>query len=213
MRRVIMRSLIFVPFMISACATGDDLAAPSNVRDLLERGAPDLAVATAESAGTVSAARKSDGEWVPSLQDLAIQAGTVAVSAEADGTLVLDDVSLDIGTIEIPETVLGYPVQLTDIHIGLVAPVKCLAEWSALGDEAHCNATVDLSLDWSLVNHGSTSPLGSPDLPPVPVEIVVTGTGSSVHAELRVLAPGNLWDWAGLIRFDDLSLVVAADSN
>ncbi len=208
-----MRSLIFVPVLVSACATGDDLPPPSTVRDLLERGAPELAVATDASAGTVSAARKSDGEWVPSLQDLHIAAGTVDVSADADGALVLEDLSLDVGTIEIPDTVLGYPVQLTDIHIGLVAPAKCIAEWSGAGDEAHCDATVDLSLAWSLVNHGTTSPLGSPDLPPVPVEIVVTGSGSSVHAELRVHAPGTLWDWAGLIRFDDLSLIVAADSN
>ena len=70
---------------------------------------------------------------------------------------------------------------------------------------------LDITLSWTLTLGGSPAPLGSPKLPPVPVEIVLTGDGQHVTAELRAHASGELWSWAGLIKLSELSLVVGAD--
>ena len=79
-------------------------------------------------------------------------------------------------------------------------------------NEAHLTAMLDLTLSWELSLNGSPTRLGSPALPPIPVEIVLTGDGSHVAAEIRAHAPGELWTWAGLIRLGELELVLGADA-
>ncbi|MBA2543364.1 MAG: hypothetical protein H0V17_27230, partial [Deltaproteobacteria bacterium] len=108
-------------------------------------------VATADSAGVVTAARKSDGAWVPGLADLRIDAGELVVSADAGGALSLDELRLDVGPISIPESVLGYPLELTDIHLSLIDAVEVDTTWSG-DDEARGTASIDLLLEWSLSN-------------------------------------------------------------
>jgi hypothetical protein len=208
-----MRSLSLSLFaLLGACgASTSDPHADATVRSRLQAGETVLAISTADSTGTVSAARKSDGAWVPGLTDLRIDAGEVALSANADGTINVESIALDIGPIALPEELLGYPVELTDIHIGLVAPAKVLVTWES-DDQAHGSASLDLLLKWSLKNHGTTSPLGSPDFPPVPVELSVVGDGSAVHAELRVSAPGELWKWGNLMKLEDLNLSLSGDT-
>lgn len=169
-----------------------------------------LEVSVPNSAGAITASRKSDGEWLPGLADLKVEGGSILLSTEGD-VLALEDLVIDLGPIQIPETVLGYPLELTDIRLSLLDRVKVAGAWTS-PDEAHGNAEIDLLLEWSLVNHGVTSPLGSPDLPPVPVELTVTGTADRVHAEVRVSAPGELWKWANVFRLEDLSLVIAGDT-
>lgn len=208
-----MRYLAFLTVVGSLAACGADLGdpAPATVRQALDRGTVDLAIAPDASAGAINAARKTSQGWVPGLADLKIDGGSLVMSAE-DGVVTLEDVGIDVAPIEIPDTLLGYPVELADIHIGLVSPTKIVVGWTS-PDEARGETVIDLSLAWSLVNHGTSSPLGSPDLPPVPAELQLSGTGTNVHAELRVHAPGQLWSWANLLELGDLSLIVAASEN
>lgn len=202
---------LFLPF-VAACGADLGEPQPTTVRERLERDVTELAIAPDASAGAVTASRKTSQGWVPGLADLKISAGSIALSADAEGTVTLEDAGLDIAPIEIPDTVLGYAVRFEDIHIGLVEPMKVVVGWSG-DDEARGETIIELSLAWSLTNHGTTSPLGSPDLPPVPAELRLSGTGTDVHAELRVHAPGQLWSWANLLELGDLSLIVAADSQ
>jgi hypothetical protein len=183
-----------------------------SVRERLALGSTLFEVDTTESAGAVTASRKTSDGWVPGLADLRIDAGELVVSADRDGTLALEELRLDIGPLAVPETVLGYPLELTDIHLSLIDPVKMVGEWSS-DDEGRGNASIDLKLEWSLTNHGTTSPLGSPDLPLVPVEIELTGNGQNVHAEVRVSAPGELWKWANVFLLEDLTLVIKSDTQ
>ena len=44
----------------------------------------------------------------------------------------------------------------------------------------------------------------------MPVELVLTGDGASVHAEVRVTSKGTFWSWADLVKLEDLSLTLAA---
>lgn len=201
----------FLLSTLSACSA--EVAAPSDppasVRDRLEREATSLAVVAADSAGAITAQRRANGGWSAGLVDLRIEGGELIASADGEGAITVEQLAVALGPIDIPESVLGYGAQLTDVEVSLVAPTRLVTTWE--GDDAGtAHADLDLALAWSLVNHGSTSPLGSPDLPPVPVELVVTGNGDFVHAELRVRAPGELWSWADLIKLEDLTLIVAA---
>ena len=170
-----------------------------------------LDISLPDSAGAITASRKTSDGWVPGLADLKVEHGTLLLSTEGE-VLALEDLVIDLGPIEIPEAVLGYPLELTDIRLSLVERVEVAGAWTS-PDEAHGNAKLELLLEWSLVNHGVTSPLGSPDLPPIPVELSVSGTAARVHAELRASAPGELWRWANVFRLEDLSLVIAGDTN
>jgi hypothetical protein len=207
-----MRTLSFVSFaLLGACGATNSAPGADTVRERLAGGETTLAISVTDSTGTVSAARKSDGTWIPGVTELRIEAGSLALSAGSDGTITVESLALDLGPIALPEELLGYPVELTEISIGLVEPTKLLATWES-DDQAHGSASLDLLLEWSLTNHGTTSPLGSPDLPPVPVELSVVGDGSAVHAELRVSAPGELWKWGNLMKLEDLNLSLSSDT-
>jgi len=169
-----------------------------------------LEVAGPDSAGAITASRKTSEGWVPGLADLKIQSGELVLSADGEA-VTLEEFRLDVGDIVVPESVLGYPLALTEIHLSLIDPVKAVVTWNG-DDDARGDAAIDLELEWSLLNHDVTSPLGSPDLPPVPVELAITGNGERVHAEVRVRAPGELWKWANVFRLEDLSLVIASDT-
>lgn len=207
-----MRSFLASIVLVAAC--GAEVREPdeaASVRERLAQGPTFFEVSTTESAGAVTAARKTSEGWVPGLADLRIDGGELVVSADDRGTIELEELRLDVGPIAIPESVLGYPLELTNIQLLLVDSVKMIGEWSS-DDEGRGNAEIDLQLKWSLTNHGTTSPLGSPDLPLVPVELEITGNGEHVHAELRVSAPGELWKWANVFRLEDLSLVIKSDT-
>jgi len=200
-----MRALALLP-LLTACSADLGAPPPASARAYLEAGA-DVDVSATDSAGTVGAAHHTPDGWSSGLSNLTIDAGSIALSTNADGTLELDDVALDLGSIEIPESVLGYEVELTDVHIGLKAPVVMVPQWNG-DNEAHGNAELELAITWSLTNHGTTSPLGSPELPRLPVALDITGSGAGVHVEMRVTAPGTLWTWANLLELQDLTLIV-----
>lgn len=204
-----MRTYLASFFVLAAC--GAELQDP-DITSVQERLAEPtmLDVSLPNSAGAITASRKTSDGWVPGLADLKIENGSILLSTDGD-VLALEDLVIDLGPIEIPETVLGYPLQLTDIRLSLIDRVKVAGAWTS-PDEAHANAKIDLLLEWSLVNHDVTAPLGSPDLPPIPVELSVSGTADRVHAELRASAPGELWKWGNVFRLEDLSLVIAGDT-
>jgi hypothetical protein len=181
---------------------------PASVRERLERSPASFAVDAAASAGAITAERNRSDGWSAGLVELAIERGDFVVAVDADG-VSLDELALEIGPIEVPDSVLGYSVQLTDIRITLAEPVRVDATWAG-DDDARGDAALPIVLAWSLVNHGTKAPLGAPDLPAVPAELVLAGNGTAVTAELRVSAPGELWSWADLIRLEDLTLIITA---
>ncbi|MEO8705995.1 MAG: hypothetical protein ABI867_38555 [Kofleriaceae bacterium] len=214
MRSFIVVSLVSGLSGLSACAAEVGSAAepePASVRERFERGET-LAIEAPASAGAITAQRRANGGWEAGLVDLAIERGELIVSADGEGAISLDHLAIGVGPIAIPEDVLGYGVQLVDVEVSLVRPVRMVTEWDG-DDESTAHADLELALTWSLENHGSTSPLGSPMLPPLPVELAITGSAEHVHAELRVRAPGELWSWADLIKLEDLTLIVVASTR
>ena len=197
----------------SACADPSPNDPPVSLRDRLERGDASLAIVPAASAGAIAASHRVVGQWRSGLVDLKLRGGELALSLDRAGVLTLERLAIALDPIAIPDTVLGYDVQLTDVAIALAEPVRiATTAWNG-DDESRGTAALELELAWSLTSHGSTSPLGAPRLPPIPISLEVSGTGSVVDAELRAQALGELWSWAGLVRLEDLSLIVAATTR
>ncbi len=203
-----MRSGIAFFLVFTACATSTD-SSPDSVRERLMSDETDLVIATEESTGSISAQRRGAGGWVAGLVDLSVERGELVVTADARGSITIERLAVDLGPIRIPESVLGYEAELTGVHLEAERPAGVVTTWTG-DDQALATAEVALELTWSLTIDGKTSPLGAPKLPPVPLEIELTGDGPVVHAEVRALSAGMFWSWADLVKLEDLSLVLTA---
>jgi hypothetical protein len=199
---------------LSACSThlADPPAPPpSTVRERLEEPTR-LLIAASESGGSLTAERKVASGWQGGLVDLGIENGEVIVSSDARDAVTVDGMQIVFEPLEIPPGVFGSDhAQLTNVRIDLTTDHRAPAVWTS-ENEAHLTAMLDLTLSWELTLNGAPTRLGSPTLPPIPVEIVLTGDGSRVNAEVRAHAPGELWAWAGLIRLSELQLILGADA-
>lgn len=209
-----MRLATLVLCGLSACNTQNAPAAPGpdSVRDRLDDGDTRLMLSTADSAGTIAAQRRVAGDtWASGLVDLSIDQGEVVMSADRSGEITIERMSFTLAPIPIPHSVFGRDVWLSHVRAQLTAPVATTTTWTS-EDEAQARAVLDLKLAWALTIETTTSPLGSPDLPPVAVTLDVTGDGSFVHTNVRAVAGGELWSWASLIKLYDLNLVLAAET-
>jgi len=209
-----MRAVATFLLLCTACSaeiTAPDPSLPESVRERLELGETQLVISTADSAGAITAQRRTGDGWSAGLVDLEVQTGEVIASADSEGVITLDRLAIELGPIAIPPSVLGYDAQLTNVKLEIAEPARVATTWSG-DDESHGMVELELALSWSLSHHGSTLPLGSPELPLVPVELVLTGDGSVVHAELRVRSPGELWSWADLLKLEDLTLILSAQT-
>jgi len=199
--------------LLSACSTelADPPAAPpATVRQRLEEPTR-LLVTAPESGGSITAERKVEAGWQAGVVDLAIENGELIVSSTSGNTLTVDGLQVVFKPLDIPEGVFGNTrAQLSDVRIDLMAEETTPAVWTS-SNEVHLTALLDITLSWKLSLGGAPAPLGSPMLPKVPVEIVLTGDGENITAEVRASAPGELWTWAGLIRLSELSLSLGAE--
>jgi hypothetical protein len=163
-----------------------------------------------ESAGTITVQRRlGGGAWEAGLVDLAIDQGEIVASADpVTGEITIERLSFQLEDIAIPASVFNREASLSKVRAELMAPVQVETAWSS-DDAAHLTASLDLSFSWALTVNGSTAELGAPDLPPVQLQIDVTGNGSTVHVDVDAGASGELWSWAGLVKLEDLRLVLS----
>ncbi|MBA3818056.1 MAG: hypothetical protein H0X17_04145 [Deltaproteobacteria bacterium] len=210
-----MRAGLLLLFASAACNTqrvDPPDAAPASVHERLREGDTRLLLSPRESAGTITAQRKiAGGTWEVGLVDLVVDNGELVASADATGAITIERFSVALAPIAIPPAVFGRDASLSNVRAELEAPVVVTTSWID-DDEARATATFDLAFSWALTVEGSTAQLGAPDLPPVTVELGLTGDGTVVHAELRATATGELWSWAGLVKLGDLHLIVGADT-
>jgi hypothetical protein len=181
------------------------------VRERLEEPTR-LLIAAGESGGSLTAERKVTGGWQGGLVDLGIENGELIVSSDARDAVTVEGLQIVFEPLQIPPGVFGADdAELTHVRIDLRDELRAPAVWTT-DNEAHVTAMLDITLSWELSLNGSPTKLGSPTLPPIPVDIVLTGDGAQVSAEVRAHAPGELWTWAGLVRLGDLELVLGADA-
>jgi hypothetical protein len=205
-----MRSRALFFFALTAC-TNRSADAPESVRDRLASGDAELVVDAAASGGTITAERRTAQGWISGSAALTVERGAIVAAADARGAIRIERLAVALGPIAIPDTVLGYGAQLTGIHLAAERPSGVVTTWSG-DDLARATAQVELELDWSITINGKTSPLGAPRVPPVPIELVLTGDGEAVHADVRAPAAGVLWSWADLVRLEDLTLSLSAST-
>lgn len=203
-----MRARLLCFLALAACASSSD-GSPDSVRAWLTSSGTDLVISTEESTGSITAQRRGAGGWVSGVVDLTVERGELVATADARGAITIEHLAIDLGPIRIPASVLGYEAELTAVHLEAARPAGVVTAWTG-DDVARATAKVALELTWSLTIDGKTSPLGAPKLPPVPIELVLTGDGAAVHAEVRARAAGRFWSWADLVKLEDLSLVLAA---
>lgn len=209
-----MRYGLLLLLVSSACNTdlgaAPEVSAPASVRERLEDQTR-LLVTAPSSGGAITAERHvSGGEWVGGTVDLLIDNGELLVSSDSATTLTVDGLQVSFKPLQIPPGVFGgKDAQLTHVRIDLKNELRAPAEWVS-DDEVHFQANLDLALAWELTLDGTPAPLGSPKLPLVPVEIVLTGNGEQVTAEISAHAPGELWSWANLVKLSELQLVLGA---
>jgi hypothetical protein len=209
-----MRYGLFLLLVASAC--NPDLAdppaapKPASVRERLD-DRTQLVVAAAHSGGAITAEHHvSGGQWEGGAVALQITNGELLVSSDAPDALTLDGLQVSFDTLQVPAGVFGSKdAKLTNVRLDLKSELRARAHWIS-DDEVHLQASVDLNLSWDLVLDGSVSPLGSPKLPLVPLELVLTGDGEQVNAAVTVHAPGELWNWASLVRLSELQLSLDA---
>jgi hypothetical protein len=202
-----MRAFAWWTVLLVAC-TSSAPAEPTSMRDRLTEETH-LFVTAAASAGAVTARLRTASGWDDALIDLQLASGELVTQAAPGGAIALTAAQLELQTIEIPATLTGHAAELTRPRLVLTAPASAAATWSG-DDSAELDVALALQLSWSLAVDGIGVQVGAPALPPLPAQLVLTGDGAHVAAELRIHAPGELWGWADRIALSDLELVLGA---
>ena len=206
-----MRTLLALTLAAAGCTStaASGGADYDSVRDRLEDGTTRLFVGPAGSTGTITARRWTSSGWIEGNTPITIESGEVAAKVDANGVLTLDTLIVDFAPIEIPEEVFKKPAQLDDVKISLTKPASAPAVWTS-EDDATATLTLDLDFDWLIAINGGKTPLGTQHLPPVTIDVVLTGGGDHVDAALTLRASGELWNWAGLLEMTELELSLSA---
>ena len=203
--------LLLASFGCNTDLTESPEPAPASVRERLEDRTR-LLVDGPVSGGAITAQRHvAGGAWEGGAVDLHIRNGEVLVSSDASDALTLDGLQVSFEDLQIPPGIFGgRDAKLVNVRLDLRNELRAPAQWLS-DDEVHLQANLAVDLTWELLLDGAAAPLGSPKLPLVPAELVLTGTGEHVNAELRVNAQGELWSWANLVRLSELTLVLDAN--
>lgn len=203
---------LMLSFAVAACtSTPEGPAAPTTVRAQLAQPTRLLVPAT-PAAGTITARRYTHDGWQTGTIDVAIANGELVASADATGQLALATFSVNAEPIDVPADVFGTPAQLRDVRLVLTAKPAAATTWTD-DDNATATAMLALDLTWTLAVNGHATPLGAQLLPPIPVDVALTGTGGRVDATVDLHGAGELWSWAGLLELTDLQLALTATSS
>lgn len=207
-----MRTLLALTLFATACTTNASIGPGSydSVRDRLSDAPTRLVIGGAPSTGTVTARRWTAGGWIEGDTALTVESGELAAGVDSSGAVSLVAFEVGMAPIEIPEEVFKKPAQLSDVKIKLLEAASGAARWSNENNEATARLTLKLDLEWSISVNGGKTPLGAQHLPPVDVDVTLSGDGEYVGATLGLAASGELWNWAGLLQLTHLELQLGA---
>ena len=210
-----MRSLVLLGVLgvVAACTTEPTSLpppdeAPTTVRAALAAGGVELVIAPDPGAGSV-VARQWRGQWEEGTLTIRVDGGVLALSADRDGALVVDDLEVALAPIALPDAVFGEPARLTELRLGLVEAAPARATWDG-PDAGRATVTATLALAWSLETQGRVTPLGPVTLRGLPLALDVGGAAAEVTADVGLRVDGAVWTWAGLVELRDLALAVRA---
>ncbi len=209
-----MRFALAFVLLASACVSrsGTDLETYDSVRERLETKPVRLYVGSEGSEGLISARRWTSDGWVAGDTQIKISSGELKTSADETGRLTLSTFEVGVDSIDIPDEVFKKPAQLTDVRLKLTASAKADTTWTS-DDAATAMLTANLDFSWTIKIDGNKTPLGTQHMPPVPVDVTLSGDGEVIDASIGLHASGELWDWAGLLQMTKLELSLAAEST
>jgi hypothetical protein len=209
-----MRSALALVLFATACTSGSPTGTDSfdSVRDRLGTEPTRLYIGRDVSSGSITASRYTDAGWVDGTAAIQISSGELTASTDNAGTLTLKKFEIGVDPIDIPEEVFHKPAQLTDVRVKLGKPVSGQTTWTS-DDDATVTLSLSLDLEWAIAINGSKTPLGTQHLPPVPVDLMLTGAGDHVDASIGLHAEGELWNWAGLLKLTAMEMSLAAETT
>lgn len=208
--RTALALVLFATACTSASPGGPDTY--DSVRDRLHSEPTRMFIGSDGSTGTVTAKRWTADGWVEGVTPITVSSGELRASVDDHGTLTLAAFEVGVDPIEIPEDVFKKPAQLTDVRVKLTAATAGDTTWTG-DDDATTTLSLGLDLDWSITVDGARTPLGTQHLPPVPVDLTLTGAGDHVDASIGLHASGELWNWAGLLELTGLEMALSADTT
>jgi hypothetical protein len=190
--------------------SGPSDSAPSSLREQLATKTR-LTVTPDRSAGSITAQHRTNTGWDQGRVDLTVEDGELIVSTDGRGRIVLSAIESGFQTVTLPPNLLGRDAQLANLRLQLNTPASVTPTWNG-DNEAQADASLDFGLSWSLAINGTRQPLGEPKLTPFPAKLLLTSDGAQIVAEVRVHAPGELWNWADLLELSDFDLVLGAQA-
>lgn len=202
---------------IAACAAPEDNVSvtqvpdgPVSVQDQLASGAS-LAVVPEVSAVGVTA-RRANVENAVGGAVLAVLGGGIAITAQADGRLQLDELEVALDDVVVdPSDLPPHGLHLSGIVVRLEQASFADVQWSTGGDRAEGTAMLNLAFDWALVAGERVIPLATQHVSGVPVALAVEiDAAGSVLATLQGAHDGVFWKWADVLELADLSLALTA---
>lgn len=194
----------------SATPTGTETYA--SVRDRLAHKPTRLYIGPDGASGTITAQRWTSDGWVAGDTNVSISSGELRATVDGSGTVELQQFEVGVAPIDIPEEVFKKPAQLKDVKVKLVSAVKGETNWTS-DDDATITFTLSLDLNWSIAVNDTQTPLGTQHLPPVPLDVALTGAGDHVDATIALHGQGEVWSWANLIELTNLQLSLSASTD
>lgn len=170
-----------------------------------------LYIAPGTSTGEITAARYTHDGWVSGVTPLTVASGEIDGALDKTGKLAVAQLEIGVDDIAIPDSVFGKPARLTNVMLMLPRTSLADVSWQS-DDDATATLTLALDLEWALVIDGNSTPLAVQHLPPVGVDIALTGGGDHVDASLALDATGELWNWADLLKLTELKLSLVAST-
>jgi hypothetical protein len=209
-----MRFALAFVLLAGACTSrkGTYLDTYDSVRDRLETKPVRLYVGSEGSDGLISARRWTSDGWVAGDTMIKVSSGELKASADESGRLTLSTFEVGVDSIDIPQEVFKKPAQLTDVRLKLTATASADTTWTS-DDDATATLTANFDFSWTIKVDGNKTPLGTQHLPPVPVDVTLSGDGEVIGASIGLHAAGELWDWAGLLQMTALELSLSAEST
>jgi hypothetical protein len=153
-----------------------------------------------------------DGGEVMDFEAPSVNGGRVVVGVNADGLLLLEEVTVELSDFALEKESHGTPVrlELTDATLRLGAETVVEAVWHRDGDLASGVVTGDLLLDWALVgSDGDPKPLATQTIRNAELGLrVYLEPDGTIGATIDSVVPGRIWAF-GAVEISDLTLALS----
>jgi hypothetical protein len=181
----------------------DDSNSSMTLRDRLREASQDLELKPELSRIDVTARMGDDNVRT----QLVMLHGATSLSAEDDGTLVVDELIVAVDDVILHHDLLPENgLHLMNIEAHLDAGMAARTTWVS-DDELHAETTGDLVVEWAVMNpEGNPAKLAPQPVRGIPFDIqVVRDERAEIETTLAGRMDGVFWSWADYVSLSDLA--------